>query len=358
MEGGTPLILRIALALMLALGWLALAPAGGGVTTVPAWAQALDQPPNARDWKRSPAEMWHDLRKGLRAPTSQPFAKPRPAIQSQGQDWRVYRNRYIRPYGGWLVLAAAIFVGLLLVLRVRVRLRRRTGRLIPRISLYRRLAHWFMATSFILLALSGIVMLFGRLFLPQVLGPYGFAALASAAKEMHNLFGPLFIVSLVMFVPAFVCDNMPSRDDAGWLLRLGGLLGHAPAGKFNAGEKIWFWTLAIGGLALALSGIYLDFPFLADTVQTLQTFHLMHAIAAVIVIAFALGHIYMATAYEGTLDAMVSGCVDEGWAKQHHELWLQEVLGRKGKEAGACPPGTDEKTATAAALATEKGGAA
>ncbi len=355
MKGGTSFIARIMLALMLALAWLALAPGGIGVGPAPVRAQALDQPPNTRDWKRSSAEMWHDLRKGLPVPTSQPFSKPQPAIQSQGEDWRRLRNEVIRPYGGWLVLAVAVIAGIIWLFRLRVRLRERTGRLIPRISLYRRLAHWFLAISFILLALSGIVMLFGRLFIPQVLGPYGFAALASAAKEMHNLFGPLFIVALVMFVPAFVCDNMPSRHDIGWLLRLGGLFGHAPAGKFNAGEKIWFWILAIGGLALALSGIFLDFPFLADTVQTLQTFHLMHAIAAVILIAFALGHIVMATAFEGTLDAMVSGCVDEGWAKQHHELWLREVTGRTPAEA--CPPG-EGVPAAAATLATEKGGAA
>lgn len=313
-----------------------------------AHAQALERTPNTLPAHESISDFWRAIRHGEKLKPSQGLAAPQRVIQSDGEVWRQYRAT-IRFWGGLIILAALAGILLFVVLRRPVAIESgRSHRLIPRFTLLQRVIHWSVAFTFILLALSGAVLLFGRLFLPQTIGPAAFSAVASAAKEGHNLFGPLFIVALLALIALYVRDNIPSWTDVTWFFR-GGLffVSHLPAGKFNGGEKLWFWGVTVLGLVLAVTGTFLDFPFLANDLIVLQVSQLLHATAAVLLIAGAMGHIYLGSVgTEGTIDGMITGCVDENWARQHHDLWLEAL--RKGDEpsATACPQSIEQLIAS------------
>ncbi len=304
-----------------------------------ALAQALDRTPNTLPTQESVSDFWRAVRHGEKLKPSQGFAAPQQAIQSDGEVWRQYRNK-IRLWGGSLILAAFAGIVLFVVLRRPVPIEGgRSHRLVPRFTLLQRVIHWCVAFTFILLALSGAILLFGRLFLPQVIGPAAFSAVASAAKEGHNLFGPLFIAALLALIVLYVRDNVPSWTDVTWFFK-GGLffVSHLPAGKFNGGEKLWFWAVTGLGLVLAATGSLLDFPFLVHDLIVLQVSQILHATAAVLLIAGALGHIYLGSVgTEGTIDGMITGCVDENWARQHHDLWFEAIETGKEPTVAACP---------------------
>ena len=335
-------ISAVAVMLLLAALMLLLRPA-------PALAENLDAPPNTLEQHRSVSDFWRDLRHGKALRPSQGFARPQPAIRSDGEAWRQLRTQ-VRTIGGIVILVAFAGVILFAVLRRPVALEGgRSHRLVPRFTLLQRLAHWTVAFTFIFLAFTGAVLLFGRIVLLPVTGPEAFAAIASAAKEGHNLFGPIFIVALLWLIALYVRENIPSWVDVKWLLK-GGLffVSHLPAGKFNGGEKLWFWGVTVLGLVLAGSGIVLDFPFIVSDAPwgfaAWQLSHLLHATAAVLLIAGAVGHIYLGSiGTEGTLDGMITGCVDENWARQHHDLWLEAIEAGEEEHAPAACPETVER---------------
>ena len=329
--------------LMLAmLAALAVTAAHFTVRTGPALAQQLDAPPNTLDPDRGPAGIWRDLRRGGPVPDSRPFAPPQRAIRIEGEEWRKVRNEWIRPVGGIVLLLTlgGIVLFALGVRRVPIE-GGRSGRPVFRFTRYQRAMHWFTASVFILLAVSGLILLFGRTILIPLIGKEAFSAVASAAKQGHNLFGPVFIVALLLLLPAFFRHNRPFWQDIVWLAR-GGFLSRRepPAGKFNGGEKLWYWLLAVFGLVIAGSGLFLDFPAIAPALVYLQFSHILHAVAAVILIAFAIGHAYLGSAgVEGVLEGMTTGCVDENWARQHHPLWLEELEAKGERTARGCPRG-------------------
>ena len=123
---------------------------------------------------------------------------------------------------------------------------------------------------------------------------------------------------------------------------LGGAIGdgHPPAGFFNAGEKVFYWLVFVGGVAMTLSGVYLLFPNLETVRESMQFWHIIHASSGLFLIAVALGHMYLGSiGTEGVLEGMVSGEVDEGFAKQHHSLWYEEVKGGANPAEGEAAPG-------------------
>ncbi len=309
-----------------------------------AHAQQLDTPPNTLDQKTGPAGIWRDLRRGKPARETRPFTPPVQAIQIEGEEWRKVRNEWIRPIGGGVLLFAfgGIILFALFVRRVPIE-GGRSGRPVSRFTRYQRAVHWFTASVFILLAISGLILLFGRTILIPIIGKSAFAAVASAAKQGHNLFGPVFIVALLLLLPAFFRHNRPFWQDLAWLAR-GGFLSRRepPSGKFNGGEKLWYWLLTVFGLIIAGSGIFLDFPAIAPALVYLQFSHILHAVAAVVLITFAIGHAYLGSAgVEGVLEGMTTGCVDENWARQHHPLWLEELEAKGEKTARGCPRAVD-----------------
>ena len=164
------------------------------------------------------------------------------------------------------------------------------------------------------------------------------------------------MVALVLIFVFWVVHNLPHRTDINWLLKGGGIFGkgHPPARKFNAGQKLIFWSVILLGGSISLSGLSLLFPFemnlfaatfeklnaigapgwfgMADLPAALspqeemQYAQLWHAIVSLVLIAIILAHIYIGSVgMEGAFDAMGSGEVEEQWAREHHSLWVEEV---------------------------------
>jgi formate dehydrogenase subunit gamma len=217
---------------------------------------------------------------------------------------------------------------------------------IERFTYVERAAHWVNAITFVVLAVSGVVMAFGKFFLLPVMGATLFGWLSYALKNMHNFAGPLFAVSLVVVFFTFLKDNWPSKEDFAWIMKAGGLFGgpEVPSHPFNAGENLVSWAgVFFLGLIVVGSGVFLDkiVPAVDYTRANMQVAHMIHGVATVLMMAMFLGHIYMGTiGMEGAYKAMKTGYVDETWAKEHHELWYDDI------KAGKIPA---HRTAAAAA---------
>ena len=289
---------------------------------------------------KSSAEYWRQIRQGQSFTLVNPQMGAPVLVQSAGQNWRIFRNDTIKRYGGYLILAMLVAIILFALIRGKVRIEGgRSGRTIPRFSQAERTIHWFVAAVFVMLGVSGLVLLFGRTVLVPVIGKSAHGILASAMLQGHNLLGPLFIFGILAMAIAYFKDNLPRSADIAWFFKGGPLFKwHVPSWKYNAGEKIWFWSAVIGGIALSGSGILLEFPWLAQDMQQLHLANIIHGIAAAILIAFAVGHIYLGTVgVEGALEGMTKGQVDENWAQEHHYLWADKVTGAKSASSETAP---------------------
>jgi formate dehydrogenase subunit gamma len=253
-----------------------------------------------------------------------------------GEAWRQYRNGPLTNIGGWLLVIAPLALLAFYLAVGPIRLKSAlTGRLIERFTSLERLAHWTMAISFIILAMSGLVMLFGKYVLLPVFGHALFGWLAFLLKNVHNFVGPVFTLSIVVFFFMFVKSNLPHKSDIQWIARAGGMIGkgHVSSGRFNAGEKMWFWGgMVVLGLIVSASGLVLDMlvPGILYTRGNMQLASVIHIIAAVLVAAASMAHIYIGTVgMQGAYSAMRTGHVDDAWAKEHHDLWYQDVVDGK-----------------------------
>lgn len=247
-----------------------------------------------------------------------------------GEAWRQYRNGPLTTYGGWLIIVAVVGIAAFYFAIGGIKLKSpRTGRLIERFTSIERLAHWTVAISFLILALTGLIMLFGKYVVLPVFGHTVFGYLAYAGKNIHNFVGPIFTIGLIVMFVIFVKDNFPAPSDWQWLKNLGGARGHASAGRFNAGEKLWFWGgLVFLGLIVSASGFVLDMlvPGILYTRGNMQIANVIHLVAAVLIFSASLAHIYMGTiGMEGAFEAMSTGYVDDAWAKEHHDIWYTEI---------------------------------
>lgn len=293
------------------------------------------------------APMWRDVGKGVTGTTSlpaleagnliQPFVQyPGSRLTNAGEAWRQVRNNWIVPYGGSMLAIVALAIALFYFGKGTIPLHgKETGRVIERFTYVERSAHWINAIAFVLLAVSGIVIAFGKFFLLPVLGSTLFGWLAYALKNVHNFAGPLFAVSLVVVIVTFLRDNLPTKGDLTWLLKGGGLLGghEVPSHRFNAGEKVLFWAGVFAlGLVVVGSGLFLNHlaPVFDYTRGNMQIANMVHATASLLMMAMFLGHIYMGTiGMQGAYKAMKTGYVDETWAKEHHELWYDDIKAGK-----------------------------
>jgi formate dehydrogenase subunit gamma len=283
----------------------------------------------------------------------QPFVQyPGSMLTNAGEAWRQVRNHWIIPYGGALLLIALGAVALFYWRKGTMQLHgAETGRKIERFTAFERAAHWANAIAFVILAVSGIVMAFGKYFLHPIIGGTLFGWLTYVLKNLHNFAGPVFAVSLVIVILTFIKDNLPRKEDITWLTKGGGLLSgqEVPSHRFNAGEKVLFWGgVFFLGLIVVASGLVLDklVPGLEYLRGEMQIAHMIHAVATVLMMALFIGHIYMGTlGMAGAYDAMKTGYVDETWAKEHHELWYDDI------KAGKIPA---QRTQPAAPGATVK----
>ena len=257
---------------------------------------------------------------------------PGSRFTTAGEAWREVRNRWIIPYGGALLLI--VLLGLALFYKAKGPVGRhgatdQGGPQIERFTYFERAAHWANAIAFVALAISGLVMAFGKALLLPLIGGTLFGWLTYALKNLHNFAGPLFAVSLVIVFLTFVRSNVPNRADWQWVRNLGGVRGPAPSGRFNAGEKAVFWGgVLVLGLVVIASGLVLDklVPGVLYTRGTMQVAHMVHAVATMLMMAMFLGHIYMGTiGMRGAYRAMRDGYVDDAWAAEHHALWLEDI---------------------------------
>ena len=262
-------------------------------------------------------------------------------INNRGEQWRTFREQQLVPYGGYLLLGTLGLITAFFLFRGRIKIDGgRSGRLVPRFSSNQRIIHWFAAGLFVLLGVTGLILLYGRYVLIPLLGPEGFAITASASKEVHNLFGPIFPFAILALMLMFGRGNLFRWIDFKWFLKAGGLFGghHADSGYYNGGQKSWFWMTVLFGLAISVSGLVLDFPVFGQTRELMATSHLVHGIIAVVFIAASFGHIYIGTlGMEGAVESMTSGYVDSNWAAEHHNLWYAEMekAGMVGVEPNA-----------------------
>lgn len=279
---------------------------------------------------------------------------PGSRVATAGEAWRQVRNQIIIPYGGALLIitlvAIAIFYWRVGMIGGHVP---DTGRKIERFTPFERAAHAVNALAFVLLALSGVVMAFGKFFLLPVLGATLFGWLAYALKTLHNVVGPLFAVSLVIVILTFIKDNFPRAGDLRWLLRMGGMFGdhEIPSHRFNAGEKLVFWAgVFLLGLLAVGSGLLLDqlIPNIVYTRGVMQMTHMVHAAVACLMLVVFIGHIYLGVTTRGAIDGMRTGYCDEAWAQEHHELWYNDVkAGRIPAQRSGTPVPQGNKPAQA-----------
>ena len=267
-------------------------------------------------------------------------------IQSWGDTWRRIRNGPVMFYGGWLlVLAVAAMLGLYLW-KGPVKLSEPlSGRQMRRFTALEMTVHWSTAISFCLLGLSGLIMFFGKTVLLPLMGYTLFALLTQLSKNLHNFIAPLFIVSAAVMVIIWARDNLLRSYDFTWLRRAWAFFlknEHLPSGRFNGGEKLWFWGgVLFLSIIMAWSGLVLLFPNFDQTRHTMQEAWIWHVSAAMLYIAAALGHIYMGTiGVQYTYGNMRHGYCDETWGKEHHRIWYDEVkAGRRAPAGGAVPAG-------------------
>ena len=278
-------------------------------------------------------------------------------VQDGGMRWMLLRDGPLRTYGGGLLAGVIALLAVFFLLRGRIRIEGgKSGATVTRFKSFERASHWLLSGSFILLAVTGLAALFGRVVLVPLLGHEANAGILAVSKWVHNNVSWAFMVALGVVFVLWVWQNIPNRADLRWAAQGGGFVGdkHPPAGKFNLGQKMIFWSVIILGASVSASGLSLLFPFelpmfgaTFDKVNALgilgwvglpdlpaalapqeemQFAQIWHGIVSFVFMAIILAHIYIGTlGMEGAYDAMGSGEVDVRWAEQHHSLWLEEV---------------------------------
>jgi len=288
------------------------------------------------------APFWGEVRKGQNPyqTTQVRGVETEVLVQSQGDTWRRIHNGPVTVYGGWVLVLAVAALALFYWWRGEIKLKEPpTGRRIERFNGWERIVHWSTAISFVILAVTGMTMLFGKYILLPMFGYTVFSWLATLSKTLHNFVGPLFAACTLLMFFTFVRDNIWQRGDLRWILTAGGLFTgkHVPSWRFNIAEKSWFWLgVTFLGVAASVTGFILDFPNFAQGRETMQLANVVHASAAILFIAAALGHIYLGTiGMEGAYESMREGFVDEAWAREHHEYWYDEAKARQVPASGS-----------------------
>jgi formate dehydrogenase subunit gamma len=263
-------------------------------------------------------------------------------IQPAGRDWRDFQRSRLPVIGGVTIIGMFALLAIFLMVRGRVRLDGGfSGVKILRFASFERFTHWLTASCFIVLALSGLNISFGRILILPLFGPEVFATMSAYAKFAHNYLAFPFMLGLVIMFLIWIKDNIPGRIDVVWIKQGGGILAngkHPPAKRFNAGQKGVFWMVIVGGALMSISGWFLIFPYIPASVTALQFWTVIHAVIAVLFIAGIMAHIYIGTiGMEGAFEAMGSGEVDLNWAKEHHSLWVEEEQAKGDAPSGSTP---------------------
>ena len=257
-----------------------------------------------------------------------PDARSYTIEQPAGRDWRHFHEVTLRWIGAIAIVGVFVLLLLFYLIRGMVRIESgRSGRVLVRFSGFERLVHWMTATCFIILGISGLNITFGKPLLLPLIGPEAFTTWSLWAKYAHNYLSFPFTLGVVLIFLMWIAWNFPTRVDVNWLREGGGIVGHKhpAADRFNAGQKMVYWIVVLGGSAIAASGYVLMFPFYGTNVAEMQLAEIVHGVVAVLFVASMLGHIYIGTlGMEGAFEAMWDGTVDVNWAKEHHSIWLEK----------------------------------
>ena len=271
-------------------------------------------------------------------------------ITKSGEEFRNYRTETFIGYAGLFIVTIAGLVLLFYLIKGRIDIPGgRSGQRVRRFPNIDRVAHWVTAILFIVLALTGLTLLFGRLLVIPVIGADAFGVIANIFKQVHDYVSPVFLASVLVLIVRFAAKNLPARGDLKWITSGGGIIGnaHVSSGYFNAGEKIWFWSVVVFGIVVSASGLILLFPLFDLSREVMQLALIVHGASAVLFVAGSFGHIYIGTiGTEGSLDSMTTGYVDTNWAKLHHDRWYEEVkdqaepapINEKDRTPASMPP--------------------
>ena len=319
----------------------------------------------------SDPELWRALRFG-EADISTQVRSPGAdmLVQDGGMEWLEFREGPLSRYGRDFLLVVLFLLVIFYLVRDRIRIGAgRSGKTIRRFTFIERFAHWLLAGSFILLGVTGLITLFGRKGLIPLLGHDAYATIAVASKWVHNNVSWAFMLALILIFVFWVVHNLPSRTDLNWMAKGGGIFtdDHPPAKKFNAGQKLIFWSVILLGGSISVSGLSLLFPFefqifaptfaklnaigapgwvgmepLPETLAPhaeMQLAQLWHAIVSFVLMGIIIAHIYIGSVgMEGAYDAMGTGEVDINWAKEHHSLWVDKVQSSEKATSGQASP--------------------
>ena len=304
-----------------------------------AQAQVSDDGANQR------ANFWRAVRGGNEGYSAVSGPETNVLINNGGQNWRQVRNGLVANYGGWLLFAMVIVILLFFALRGPQELEvKPSGKTVPRWNVGERILHWYTAIGFVILAITGLSMLFGRAVLIPLFGLSGFANWASLSISVHNTLGPFFSIGVLLMFVFWVKNNIPKAVDLKWFAAGGGFVRgkHPSAGKANAGEKVWFWIVSIVGLVfvcvsgIALIGWLADLGLWGDSRANMQLAHTVHSIAAIVWMTVFMGHAYIGTiGQQGALEGMTTGRVGVEWAEQHHDLWFEQIKNETESTAAA-----------------------
>lgn len=313
---------------------------------VPSTASAQQQPNSVNPTAQSVKEqqLLDALKPGDAVSGRISIPDPRAAtlIQPAGQTWRSLNQGILQWVGGLSVLGMSGLLLLFYAKKGRIRTSKGpSGQTITRFNGFERFTHWLTASCFLVLAISGLNVTFGKFVLLPLLGPEAFTAWSIVAKWSHNYLAFPFMLGVVLMLLVWIKDNIPSSTDVAWFKAGGGILGsgHPPAARFNGGQKLVFWTVIVAGAVMSVTGLILLFPFVWTGQDGMQLSNVIHGALGAVFVAVMIAHIYIGSiGMEGAFDAMGSGEVDVNWAKEHHSIWAEEALRARSGVNGAMKP--------------------
>ncbi|WP_353645249.1 formate dehydrogenase subunit gamma [Mesorhizobium sp. WSM2239] len=301
-----------------------------GLLLAPAGAQEGPSGSNPTAQSVNEQQLLQELNK-IQGRITIPDAKAATLEQPRGRDFRGFHEGTLPWIGGIAILGMILLLALFFFVRGRIRTRSaESGVKVLRFNGFERLTHWVTATAFIVLAITGLNFVFGKRLLMPLMGPDSFSVWSQWAKYAHDFFSWAFMLGILIMLVIWIWDNLPDRYDAHWLKVGGGFFDksertHPPAARFNAGQKLIFWAVVLGGIALSVSGLFMLFPFTYADVNGMQLAQTIHATVGVLMVAVIIAHIYIGTlGMEGAYEAMGSGTVDLNWAKEHHSVWVEK----------------------------------